>query len=59
MRKIFNLKDVIQKEVNLEAEIEHLNDPKPIIPKVSLPVVKKDAVWWKNFFISNVAMFRP
>jgi hypothetical protein len=35
-QKNFDIREVIQKRVNLEAEFDHANDPKPEIPKYEI-----------------------
>ena len=56
----FDVREVIQRRVNLEAEIEHSNDPRPKLPipvKVSKP--NKDSAGWWNFVKMTLDELNP
>ena len=47
-KKDFNIQNIIKQRVNLEAEISHANDPRPIIPKVKIIKVKSRSAGFIN-----------
>lgn len=52
MKRIFDLKDIIKKQANFEAEIEHANDPRPELPVYVKPEIVRGRAGWINFFLS-------
>jgi hypothetical protein len=55
----FNLKTIIKKRADLEAEVEHANDPIPPLPKFVAKKDKKNLLWWWNFSKNLVKELEP
>ena len=58
--KDFDIKSIIKKRVDLEAEIEHASDPQPELPKyVKPPKASNDEVGWWNFVKTMLRELNP
>jgi hypothetical protein len=57
--KPFNLKAIIKKRADLEAEVEHANDPIPPLPKFVAKKDKKNLLWWYNFSKTLINELNP
>ena len=58
--KDFDIRKIIKARVDLEAEVEHSNDPRPKLPipvKVSKP--NKDSAGWWNFVKMTLNQLNP
>lgn len=55
----WNIQDIIKARVDLEAEVEHANDPRPPLKSYAQKKVSNNSVGWYNFVRTTLNELRP